>query len=866
MSCRQRSVGFRVPIVFLSSVTLACSADPSGSVKTTDVVSALNATPKTSDFVIEVQNSIRLQTGGLVVSGGDLGASGTTGPFLGNGAAVDVQTGVQVLPSRTIIGSSVTLGTGAKVGDIETSHLVVGTGATHGAVSGVVTLPALPAAATVSPGTTNLTVGTGATVSALPGRYATIAVGTGATLKLTLGLYDLTTLTLGTGAKLQAVGAVQLHVAGRLSTSSGATIGSAPGANLTAGKIRIEISGRNGSTGALAATPPAAALGTGNTVTALILVPNGSLVFGTGTTATGAFMGRDVDVGGAGVKLTYQDGFPNATCTQASCDDGDPCTVDTCDGTSTCAHARAGAGTSCGGGNMCDGAGQCVQCLVATTCPGVDGTCATRTCSAGACGQAFATVGTACGTGLVCNGGGSCVSACVPTTCDAAGKNCGPIPDGCRGTLDCGACTAPSVCGGSGTPNVCSVPPQNPCEQAAWRRALTSGQTSTGASVATDAAANIYVTGSTWAPRGNDSTVTTSAYVAKIDNQSNVLWFQQLSAGCSIGGVGVAVSTTGSIYLVGTTNCALPGNTALGELDMFVARYDTSGTLAWVRQFGTDKYDVAYGVATDGAGDAYIIGDTAGSFDGIVNNDGTTDLAVIKFGADGTLRWAHQLGATAPDTADGRGIAMDATGGIYAAGVTSGSFDGNASFGQEDIVLVKFDSSGNKLWSRQYGTSGFDFAHAVATDPAGNIYVTGEPGGTFSDSPTGGSVFLVKYDGAGNRLWTRQRGPVDAEALAIATDTNNGVFIGGETLLSFDGRPTGGDGDDDPFVVKYTSGGDWVWTEEDATPEYEIGAGLATGPDGSVFAVGDIIGPIDANHHRDYDASLTKIVPAVCEP
>ena len=768
---RRMVVGFRAPLVFLSSLSslaVACSADAPGSVPTTAIVSALNATPKTSDFVIEAQNSIRLRTGGLVVNGGDLGARGTTGPFLGNGAAIDVLTGVQVSASQTLIGSSVTLGTGAKVGGIQTAHLVVGTGATHGIVAGLVPLPAVPAAASVSPGTTNLTVGTGATVSAAPGRYAAIAVGTGATLKLAAGAYDLTTLTVGTGAKLQAVGAVQLHVAGRLSTSSGATIGSAPGANLTAGKIRIEISGQNGSTGALAATPPAATLGTGNAVTALILVPNGSLVFGTGTTATGAFMGRDIDVGGAGVKLTYQDGFPNARCTQAACD-----------------------------------------------------------------------------------------------------TSCGSIPDGCGGTLDCGACTAPSVCGGSGTPNVCGVPPQNPCGQVGWRRALTSGQTSTGTSVATDGAGNIYVTGSTWAAGGNEGTVTTSAYVAKLDSQSNVLWFQQLSADCSIGGIGVAISTTGSVYVAGTTGCALPGNTALGDFDLFLARYDSSGTLVWVRQFGTDQYDVAYGVAADGAGAAYIVADTAGSLDGTVNDDGTTDLAVIKFGADGTLLWAHQLGATdptAPATADGRGIATDATDGIYAAGVTSGRFDGNASFGQEDIVLVKFDSSGNKLWSRQYGTSGFDFAHAVATDPAGNIYVTGEPGGTFSDSPTGGSVFLLKYDGAGNRLWTRQRGVVNADALAITTDTDNGVFLAGETPLSFDGRPTGGDGDDDPFVVKYTSGGDWVWTEQDATPGYQIGTGLASSSDGSVIAVGDIIGPLDANNHRDYDAFVTKIVPAVCGP
>jgi len=47
---------------------------------------------------------------------------------------------------------------------------------------------------------------------------------------------------------------------------------------------------------------------------------------------------------------------------------------------------------------------------------------------------------------------------CTPTTCAAQGKNCGTIPDGCGGTLTCGACTAPQTCGGGGVANVCSAP------------------------------------------------------------------------------------------------------------------------------------------------------------------------------------------------------------------------------------------------------------------------------------------------------------------------------------------------------------------------------------------------------------------------
>jgi hypothetical protein len=53
------------------------------------------------------------------------------------------------------------------------------------------------------------------------------------------------------------------------------------------------------------------------------------------------------------------------------------------------------------------------------------------------------------------------IATCVPTTCSALGLNCGQAGDGCGGTLNCGSCTAPQVCGWSTTPNVCTLP--TPC-------------------------------------------------------------------------------------------------------------------------------------------------------------------------------------------------------------------------------------------------------------------------------------------------------------------------------------------------------------------------------------------------------------------
>src|SRR5678815_464735 len=52
-----------------------------------------------------------------------------------------------------------------------------------------------------------------------------------------------------------------------------------------------------------------------------------------------------------------------------------------------------------------------------------------------------------------------CHASCCPKTCAALGFNCGSAANGCGGTLDCGTCTAPATCGGSGIANVCGTPP-----------------------------------------------------------------------------------------------------------------------------------------------------------------------------------------------------------------------------------------------------------------------------------------------------------------------------------------------------------------------------------------------------------------------
>jgi len=130
--------------------------------------------------------------------------------------------------------------------------------------------------------------------------------------------------------------------------------------------------------------------------------------------------------------------------------------------------------------------------------------------------------------------------------------------------------------------------------------------------------------------------------------------------------------------------------------------------------------DYANGVATDSSGNVYVTGFTYGGLDG--TNAGNSDLFVVKYNSSGTKQWTKQLGTSSTDLANG--VATDSSGNVYVAGGTYGGLDGNTK-GNSDLIVVKYNSSGTKQWTKQLGTSSTDLAYGVATDSSGNVYVAG---------------------------------------------------------------------------------------------------------------------------------------------
>ena len=234
-------------------------------------------------------------------------------------------------------------------------------------------------------------------------------------------------------------------------------------------------------------------------------------------------------------------------------------------------------------------------------------------------------------------------------------------------------------------------------------------------------------------------------FVAKYDAAGNFVWVRQGGGSNYDEGAGIAVDGSGNVYVTGSFGGA-NGDTAIfegttlttaGTYDWFVAKYDTSGNLAWAKPGGRQFGDRGFGIAVDAGGNSFVTGYVDG--DGNPANNG--ELFVAKYDPAGNQVWLKQYGGSSFD--EGTAIALDSAGNLYITGdvnrgaVSPGSFNFggiNLSIaGNADIVIAKLDSSGNVVWAKSAGGSGAgsqpgyrtpdDFGRAIALDGNRNVYV-----------------------------------------------------------------------------------------------------------------------------------------------
>ncbi|MEN6494052.1 MAG: SdrD B-like domain-containing protein, partial [Thermoguttaceae bacterium] len=298
----------------------------------------------------------------------------------------------------------------------------------------------------------------------------------------------------------------------------------------------------------------------------------------------------------------------------------------------------------------------------------------------------------------------------------------------------------------------------------------------------------------------------------------------------------------------------------------------TSGDFGFALNVGGSNDDVAYSVATDTAGNAYV----TGSFQGTVDFGGTSltsnggkDIFVAKYSSTGTLGWVKSVGGATAD--EGRSIALGSDGSIYVTGTFTGGVDFDpgtgtqtlTAAGGDDVFVLKLNSSGDYSWAKRMGGTDDDKGTGIAVTSSG-VFLTGtfegdayfNPGVEASKrtSAGGADVFVAKLNSAdGSYAWAQAVGGIADETaggLALTSDGTAVYATGGfGDLVDFnpgtgtDERWVNSHSCTDVFVWKLNaSDGSYVSTQTFGGNYDDVGSGIAVASDGSIYLTGTFYG------------------------
>ena len=385
-----------------------------------------------------------------------------------------------------------------------------------------------------------------------------------------------------------------------------------------------------------------------------------------------------------------------------------------------------------------------------------------------------------------------------------------------------------------------------------WSIQFGSDSFESGRDISIDFSGNVYVTGTTMGSLFDVIAGESDAFVAKYDSDGNKVWAKQFGSEHQEWGNGVVLDSSGNVYVTGTTMGSL-FDVIAGESDAFVAKYDSDGNKVWAKQFGSDLHDSSNNIAIDSSGNVYVTGTTSGNISD--SNVGSDDAFVAKYDSDGNQVWAKQFGNDL--LVEGISITADSSGNAYVTGYVKGDLFGTNA-GVIDAFVAKYDSDGNKVWAKQFGSTHRDIGISITADSLDNVYVTGHSDGDLFGTNTGTyDVFIVKYNPDGIEKWTKQFGNNSLEEYGgIAIDSSDNVYVTG----IINDNPSGTNiGFDDVFITKYAKNGIEKWTKQfGQNSSSEGGIGIAIDSSDNVYVTGIITGELFGTDEVESDVFIVK--------
>jgi len=246
---------------------------------------------------------------------------------------------------------------------------------------------------------------------------------------------------------------------------------------------------------------------------------------------------------------------------------------------------------------------------------------------------------------------------------------------------------------------------------------------------------------------GSDSVVSNGSldfFIAKYQNDGKLLWVKNYG-GSGIDDInGISSDAEQNIFICGSFEDSIKfsGNTVTskGLSDLLWGKLDSNGNPVWINSAGSPGPDHSWGIAALADGKFYLTAwftDTLNIEGAPLSDNGNGDILVARFLADGKLDWVYSgYNKNAPDYV--QDIVVDKEGSVYIAGLSNfyverleepgGRIEQSNTLSRcpyGDMVVIKYDSTGNMQWMEHTLGNNMNMAEGVAIDNRGNCYATG---------------------------------------------------------------------------------------------------------------------------------------------
>ena len=331
-------------------------------------------------------------------------------------------------------------------------------------------------------------------------------------------------------------------------------------------------------------------------------------------------------------------------------------------------------------------------------------------------------------------------------------------------------------------------------------------------SMVMDKNGNIYVTGSSLGDSGENNYVTIKYNSSGVQQWASVYYG---SGDWDDFAAAIAIDAKGNVFVTGSVSGS--ASTNFGTI-----KYNNSGVLQWAKEYdgSAEDEDAAVAMAIDTAGNVYVVGYSA-------DTSGTLNFATVKYDNSGAFQWAKEYDGSGNGDDQPAGIAVDIAGNVYVGGY------GESSAGNIDYITIKYNKSGTRQWVKEYNGGGDDddFCTAITLDAGDNIIITGgavSAGGTYD-------MVTVKYNSAGSLQWTKELDGAGKDldyALAIVSDTASNIYITGANTTA--------SGTTNFATVKYNKSGSLQWSKDfnGAGNDDDEANAIALDPAGNVYVTG----------------------------